>query len=123
MSKLNLVDAFALVDEQWRPKIAATVNDHEIKVVKAQGVFPWHSHDDVDECFMCWRGVFRIEYRDHVVTLNAGELHVVPRGVEHRTAADDEAEVLIIETTGVRNTGKVDDPYFTAPTGAVLQGN
>jgi mannose-6-phosphate isomerase-like protein (cupin superfamily) len=77
--------------------------------------FPWHHHDDVEEMFLVWRGRFRVEFRDRIVERGPGELVVVPRGVEHRTAADDEAEVILLESAGVMNTGNVIDEKFTAP--------
>lgn len=116
--KQNLSEKFGLFEEQWRPKVVAELNGQELKLVKAQGVFPWHKHDHADELFLCWRGTLRVEFRDHSVTLEAGELTVVPAGVEHRTAADAEAEVLIFVKADVRNTGDVEDSEFTAP-GAV----
>ena len=120
MDKIVLSDAFARVDEHWRPKVVADVNDHELKVVKVRGEFPWHSHSDVDELFMVWRGDFRLEFRDCVVRLGPGEVAVAPRGVEHRTCADAEAEVLIFEQRGVLNTGDAAPSDYTAPTGARL---
>jgi mannose-6-phosphate isomerase-like protein (cupin superfamily) len=115
--KVNLDRKFALFAEQWRPKIVAELNGQEIKVVKVQGTFPWHHHDDVDEFFMVWKGKFRIEFRDRIVHLGPGEGLVVPRGIEHRTAADEEAEILIFEPAETRNTGNVSDAAFTAPDG------
>jgi mannose-6-phosphate isomerase-like protein (cupin superfamily) len=88
-----------------------------VKVVKVKGVFPWHHHENEDELFMVWRGQFRVEFRDRVVDLKPGQLVIVPRGVEHRTAADEEAEVMIFEPKEVRNTGNVVDEVFTAPMG------
>jgi quercetin dioxygenase-like cupin family protein len=82
-----------------------------------KGVFPWHSHQNEDEMFLAWRGVFRVEFRDRVETLNPGEMIVIPAGVEHRTAADEEAEVICFEPAGVLNTGNVRDDEFTAPQG------
>jgi quercetin dioxygenase-like cupin family protein len=122
MEKFALPDLFTRVDEHWRPKVIAEVNDHELKVVKVKGVFPWHSHDDADELFLVWRGVFRLEFRDRVLTLGPGEGAVAPRGVEHRTAADDEAEVLVFEVRGVVNTGNAPFSHYTAPTGVRLEG-
>ena len=117
MNTVNLSDKFSLFSEHWRPKVAARMNGQELKLVKAKGVFPWHRHDDADELFLVWRGVFQVEFRDRLVTLNAGELLVVPAGVEHRTLAEQEAEVICFEPGGVRNTGDVEDPEFTAPQG------
>jgi quercetin dioxygenase-like cupin family protein len=117
MDRVNLDDKFALFDEHWRPKLVGALNGQEVKLVKAQGVFPWHTHATEDEMFLVWNGVFRVEFRDRVVELRRGEFFVVPHGVEHRTAADEEAEVLIFEPADVRNTGDVQDAVFTAPNG------
>jgi quercetin dioxygenase-like cupin family protein len=120
MDAIGIAEKFSLFTEQWRPKVIARLNGQEVKVIKVQGVFPWHRHETEDEMFLVWRGIFRVEFRDRVVTLRAGELVVVPAGVEHRTAADEEAEVLCFEPAGVRNTGDVDDAEFTAPNGASI---
>ena len=115
MERIRLTDKFGSFSEHWRPKIVASLNGQDVKVVKLQGVFPWHHHEEADELFLVWRGLFRVEFRDRVVELGPGELVVVPRGVEHRTAADDEAEVILFEPAGTRNTGDIEDPQFTAP--------
>lgn len=120
VEKISLSDKFAKFSEQWRPKVVAALNGQEVKLVKVAGVFPWHHHAHADEMFMVWRGRFRVEFRDHVVELGPGEFVVVPRGVEHRTAADDEAEVLIFEPAEVLNTGNVIDETYTAPNGATV---
>jgi mannose-6-phosphate isomerase-like protein (cupin superfamily) len=118
--KFNLDSKFALFAEQWRPKVVAALNGQEVKIVKVQGTFPWHHHDNEDEFFLVWKGRFRIEFRDRVVDLGPGEGLVVPRGVEHRTAADDEAEVILFEPAATRNTGNVVDAAFTAPDGVTV---
>jgi mannose-6-phosphate isomerase-like protein (cupin superfamily) len=115
MDPISLAQKFALIAEHWRPKVVAELNGQELKLVKFAGVFPWHHHENEDELFLVWRGRMRIEFRDRVVELGPGELCVVPRGVEHRSAADAEAEVLIFEPGATRNTGNVVDPAFTAP--------
>ena len=120
MQAVNLDEAFGRFSECWRPKVAAELNGQEVKLVKVQGVFPWHSHADADEMFLVWRGRFRVEFRNRVVEMGPGEFVVVPRGVEHRTAADEEAEVLIFEPAEVVNTGDVVDATFTAPVGVKL---
>jgi mannose-6-phosphate isomerase-like protein (cupin superfamily) len=112
--KFSLDEKFSLFSEQWRPKVVAALNGQEVKIVKVQGTFPWH-HDLEDEFFLVWKGRFRIEFRDHVIELGPGEGLVVPHGVEHRTAADEEAEVLLFEPAATRNTGNVTDETFTAP--------
>ena len=118
MERVNIAEKFARFSEQWQPKIVAELNGQEIKLVKVQGTFPWHHHDDVEEMFLVWRGRFRVEFRDRIIIeLGPGELVVVPRCVEHCTAADEEAEVIVLEPAGVRNTGNVIDEKFTAPIG------
>ena len=117
---VNLDAKFALIDEHWRPKVAGRLNGQEVKLVKTHGVFPWHVHADADEMFLVWKGRFRVEFRDHVADLGPGEMVIVPRGVEHRTASDAEAEVLIFEPAEVCNTGDVVDPVFTAPNGVSI---
>jgi mannose-6-phosphate isomerase-like protein (cupin superfamily) len=115
MEKFGLDEKFSLFSEHWRPKVVARLNGQEIKIIKVQGEFPWHAHKDEDEFFLVWKGRFRVEFRDRVVVLDAGECLVVPRGIEHRTCADEEAEVLCFEPAGVLNTGDVTDEVFTAP--------
>ncbi|MDE1937600.1 MAG: cupin domain-containing protein [Alphaproteobacteria bacterium] len=117
MEKITLIEKFASFSEHWRPKLVAAVNGQEIKLVKVQGVFPWHHHDDSEEMFLVWRGRFRVEFRDRIVDMEPGDMIVVPKGVEHRTAADKEAEVIIFERAEVVNTGNVRSDVYTAPTG------
>lgn len=117
MTKINLMEKFALIQEHWRPKVVASLNDQEVKLVKFCGVFPWHSHAEEDEMFLVWRGSMIVEFRDRSLELQAGELCVVPRGIEHRTVAHEEAEVIIFEPKETRNTGNVVDSTFTAPNG------
>lgn len=114
---IALDEKFAAFSEHWRPKIAAQLNGQDVRLVKTQGVFPWHSHADAEEMFLCWKGRFRVEFRTHVVELGPGGMIVVPRGVEHRTASDAEAEVLIFEPSTVVNTGDAEVSEFTAPAG------
>lgn len=120
MVPVDISHKFTLFSEHWRPKVVARLNGQEVKLIKVQGIFPWHHHEAEDEMFLVWRGVFRVEFRDRVATLGPGELIVVPAGVEHRTAADEEAEVLCFEPAGVLNTGNVIDETFTAPSGIEL---
>jgi len=120
MQKASLLEKFSLIHDQWRPKVVAQLNGQEVKLVKIAGVFPWHHHDHEDELFLVWRGQMKIEFRDHTVELRPGEFCVVPRGVEHRTMADTEAEVLVFEPAHTRNTGNVVDDKFTAPNGVAI---
>jgi mannose-6-phosphate isomerase-like protein (cupin superfamily) len=120
MNKASLDEKFALIHEHWRPKVVARANDQELKLVKVCGVFPWHHHEHEDELFLVWRGEMTVEFRDRRVTLRPGEFCVVPRGVEHRTLAQAEADVLVFEPANTRNTGNVVDETFTAPNGVVI---
>ncbi|MEW6161382.1 MAG: cupin domain-containing protein [Verrucomicrobiota bacterium] len=120
MNEGSLIDKFQRIEERWRPKVVAQVNGQELKLVKLQGVFPWHHHEREDELFLVWRGEMVIEFRDRRVSLRAGDFCVVPRGIEHRTMAEHEAEVLIFEPAQTRNTGNIVDPDFTAPNDAVI---
>ena len=116
MQKVNLTEKLALITEHWRPKVVGALNGQEVKLAKFKGTFVWHHHEHEDEMFLGVRGRFRVEFRDHTVEVEPGEFVIVPRGVEHRTVADQEAEVLLFEPAETRNTGNVDDPTFTAPT-------
>ncbi len=120
MEKVNLAEKFAAFAEHWRPKIVGELNGQEVKLVKFEGVFPWHEHEREDELFLVWRGRMRVEFRERTVELSAGEFLVVPHGVEHRTAAETEAEVILFEPAATRNTGGAAASAFTAPDGARL---
>ena len=120
MDRINLSEKFALFDEHWRPKVIGRLNGQEVRIVKVLGEFPWHSHEHEDEFFLVWKGTFRIEYRDRIVILQPGECAIVPRGVEHRTCADEEAHVMLFEPASVLNTGNVTDETFTAPNGVLI---
>jgi mannose-6-phosphate isomerase-like protein (cupin superfamily) len=117
MDKVNLAEKLALIHEHWRPRVVGALNGQEVKLVKFRGEFVWHHHEHEDELFLAIRGQFRLEFRDRVVKLDPGEFLIVPRGVEHRTVADEEVEVLIFEPAATRNTGNIVDAIFTAPTG------
>jgi len=120
VEKVDLAEKLALITEHWRPKVVAELNGQEVKLVKFQGEFVWHRHEREDELFLGVSGRFRVEFRDGTVELGPGQLLVVPRGVEHRTVADEEAEVLLFEPAATRNTGEVDDPELTAPGGVKI---
>jgi mannose-6-phosphate isomerase-like protein (cupin superfamily) len=103
--KVNLAAKLASFDEHFSPKIIAELNDYKVAVVKVKGDFVWHSHPDTDDFFLVLAGRLRIELRDREIELGPGELFVVPRGVEHRPRADEEAQVLLVEPLGTPNTG------------------
>ena len=104
-TKVNLADKLALLDAPFQPGIVGTLNDYKLAVVKVDGEFVWHKHDDTDDFFLVLSGRLTIQLRDRDVELEAGELFVVPRGVEHCPRADEPAEVLLIEPLGTQNTG------------------
>ncbi len=117
---VDLAQKFGGFSDHWRPRVAAQLNGQDVRLVKVRGVFPWHSHADAEEMFLVWKGRFRVEFRDRIETLEPGQFIVVPRGVEHRTAADEEAEVMIFEPSEVINTGDAPTSDFTAPTGQTI---
>ncbi|WP_292111268.1 cupin domain-containing protein [Brevundimonas sp.] len=117
---IDLAGKFAGFSEHWRPRVAARLNGQDVRLVKVQGAFPWHSHADAEEMFLVWKGRLRVEFRDRAETLGPGQFLVVPRGVEHRTAAEEEAEVLIFEPSEVINTGDAPASAFTAPQGQTI---
>ena len=107
MQKVNLAEKFAAFSEHWQPKVVGELNGQEVKVVKFQGEFVWHHHDEEDEMFLVHRGRFRMQLRDREIELHAGDFLIVPRGVEHRPVADEEVEVILFEPAGTLNTGNV----------------
>jgi mannose-6-phosphate isomerase-like protein (cupin superfamily) len=115
--KISIDDKFSQFSEHWRPKVIAAPNGQEVKLVKVQGTFPWHHHAHEDEFFLVWKGRFAVEFRDRIVWMGPGEGLLVPRGIEHRTVAEQEAQILIFEPAATRNTGNVEDETFTAPDG------
>jgi mannose-6-phosphate isomerase-like protein (cupin superfamily) len=102
---INLAEKLSSFTEHWQPRTVAEFNGHDIMVVKAQGEFVWHKHDETDDLFLVLRGELTIELRDGGVTLRAGDLFVVPKGVEHRPVAKEEVHLLLIEPSGTPNTG------------------
>ena len=107
MEKVNLREKFGLFTEHWSPKIAGELNSQQIKLVRFLGPFVWHHHDNEDELFLVVKGRFRMEFRDRHVWLEEGEFLIVPRGIEHRPVADEEAQVLLFEPASTLNTGNV----------------
>ncbi|HEY7369600.1 MAG TPA: cupin domain-containing protein [Thermoanaerobaculia bacterium] len=107
MDKVNLDEKFALFTEHWSPKIVGEVNDHLVKLVRFQGDFLWHSHENEDEMFLVVKGRFTMRYRDRDVEVRAGEFVIVPRGVEHMPVSPEECWVMLIEPGTTLNTGNV----------------
>ncbi len=107
IQKVNLEKAFDTITQQWSPLIAGRVNDCLVKLVKFQGPFVWHHHDDEDEMFLVIEGGFTMRFRDGNVPLSSGEFIIIPRGVEHMPDADAEARVMLFEPATTLNTGNV----------------
>jgi mannose-6-phosphate isomerase-like protein (cupin superfamily) len=120
MVKIDIAEKFSLFTDYWRPKIVAQLNDQEVKFMKFKGEFVWLYHENEDELFLVWRGRMRVDFRDRSVDLKEEEILVVKRGVEHRTVAEEEAEVILFEPADTRNTGKITNDYFTAPSGSIV---
>lgn len=108
-NSINFEQKFGRFTEQWTPKVIAEMNDYQFKVVRLEGDFIWHTHADTDETFIVIEGNLRIDFRDGLVRLGAGEMFVVPKGVEHKPFAENEVKVLLIEPRGVLNTGNTRD--------------
>ncbi len=113
-NKINFKDKFSKFSQHWQPKVVANLNDYEIKLVKLKGDFVWHQHEQTDEAFFVLKGAIQIEFENHTVSLNEGEMLVVPKGVRHKPYADEEAEVMLIEPKDIRNTGNIEND-LTAP--------
>ena len=105
MKAINLAEKLATFTEHWQPRTIGQFNGHDLLVVKAQGEFNWHKHEDTDDLFLVLKGRITIQMRDGDVTIGPGELFVVPKGVEHCPIAGEEAHILLIEPTGTPNTG------------------
>jgi mannose-6-phosphate isomerase-like protein (cupin superfamily) len=102
---VNLQHKFAMFTEQWKPKVIAEMNDYQFKVVKLLGDFVWHRHEETDETFIVIDGELRIDLRDGPIRISAGEMYIVPKGVEHKPSAAAEVKLLLIEPRGILNTG------------------
>lgn len=107
MEKVNLGEKFALFSDYWSPKIVGELNGQQVKLVKVKGEFTWHHHENEDELFLVIQGQMAIEFRDRTVTLNPGEFIIVPKGVEHKPVAVEEARILLLEPASTLNTGNV----------------
>jgi mannose-6-phosphate isomerase-like protein (cupin superfamily) len=102
---INFSAKYELFSEQWSPKVIAELNDYQFKLSKVEGDFIWHTHEDTDEAFIVLEGELRIDFRDGHVLLQAGEMYVVPKSVQHKPSAQKETRLLLIEPRGVANTG------------------
>lgn len=109
MKSVNLSEKFDKFSDYWAPRVIAEMNGYYFKLVKVKGEFVWHTHDDTDETFIVLDGELIIEFRDKTITLKKGEMIVIPKGVEHKPAAREECQIMIVEPKGVMNTGDADD--------------
>jgi mannose-6-phosphate isomerase-like protein (cupin superfamily) len=111
LDKTNLAEKFSRITEYWKPYIAGELNGQLVKLDKLKGEFVWHHHENEDEMFLVVKGRFRIEFRDKTVWLDEGEFIVVPRMVEHKPVADEEAWIVLFEPASTLNTGNVDNEF------------
>ena len=105
MDGLNLAEKLSTFSDHWQPRTIGQFNGHDLLVVKAQGEFVWHKHDETDDFFLVIKGKLDIQLRDRTVSLGPGEMYIVPKSVEHRPVAQEEVHMLLIEPTGTPNTG------------------
>jgi len=105
--KVNLAEMFGRFQDHWKPKIVGAVNDSLVKLVKFEGEFMWHHHDNEDELFLVVSGRMRMQLRDGDIVVNPGEFIIIPHGVEHKPVAEEETEVLLFEPNSTLNTGNV----------------
>ncbi len=105
LDKASLADKFSRIPDYWNPRIVGELNGQQVKLAKFLGEFIWHAHEYEDEFFLVVKGSFRMELRDKHITLNEGDFLVVPRGVEHRPVADEEAHIMMFEPATTINTG------------------
>jgi mannose-6-phosphate isomerase-like protein (cupin superfamily) len=113
IEKVNMAEKFARIPDHWNPRIAGELNGQQVKLAKFKGAFDWHHHAHEDELFLVVKGSFDMEFRDRTITVHPGEFLIVPRGVEHRPVAHEEAEVLLFEPASTVNTGNLTDSERT----------
>ena len=114
MKKINFTHKFSKFNDRWSPKVIAEMNDYQFKLVKIKDDFIWHKHDDTDEVFIVLDGSIFIEFENETIQINQGEMIVVPKGVKHKPYANKEAKIMLVEPSGVVNTGDKEDK-LTAP--------
>jgi len=108
MDRIDIADKLSRISTHWDPKIVADVDGYEVKLVKIEGDFVWHSHDDADELFVVMKGAFRMDFRDRQIEVGEGQMIVVPRGIEHKPFAERECALMLLERKGLLNTGDVE---------------
>ena len=107
MEVINVKDKFGLFSDQWRPKVIGELNGQHVKLAKVEGEFVWHSHEHEDELFYIMKGTLMMELRDKKLTLNEGEMCIIPKGVEHRPIAKEEVWIMLFEPAQIKHTGEV----------------
>jgi mannose-6-phosphate isomerase-like protein (cupin superfamily) len=109
MNKINLEQKFSQFSDHWNPRIIGELNGQHVKLVRLKGEFVWHHHDHEDELFFVLKGILKMELIDRTEYIQAGEIFIVPRGVEHRPVADEEVEVMLFEPASTLNTGNLNN--------------
>lgn len=110
MEKVNIKEKFNLFDDHWHPRIIGQLNCQDVRIAKVKGEFVWHEHKDEDEMFLIIKGNLKIEFRDKTVELKEGEMLVIPKGVEHKPIAEEEAWIMLFEPSKTQHTGETEDP-------------
>lgn len=108
MKKVNLAEKFNLFNDHWSPRIVGELNGQYVKLAKFKGEFMWHSHVNEDELFFVVKGMLKIELRNGLITINEGEFYIVPKGVEHKPIADEEAYIMLLEPKSTEQTGGIE---------------
>lgn len=111
IQKINLTEKLALFNDHWNPRIVGALNGQHVKLAKLCGAFVWHQHEVEDEMFLVLKGTLRMELREGSIDIHAGEFLIVPHGVEHRPAADEEVDVLLFEPASTLNTGNIQSEF------------
>jgi mannose-6-phosphate isomerase-like protein (cupin superfamily) len=114
LNVINLQDKLDLIHDLWTPRVIAELNGQQVKISKVKGEFVWHDHKHEDELFFIIKGKLKIEFRDRVVEINAGEMIVVPMGVEHRPVAEEEVWMMLFEPSQIKHTGDVESHLTVA---------
>lgn len=107
MNAIKLNEKFGLINDLWNPRVIAELNGQQVKIAKVKGDFVWHDHKNEDELFFIIKGTLKIMFRDKTVELNAGDLIVVPKGVEHKPVAEEEVWIMLFEPDNIKHTGDV----------------
>ncbi|TMI68382.1 MAG: cupin domain-containing protein [Bacteroidetes bacterium] len=119
MEKVNVAEKLSGFSDYFNPRIVGELNGQQVKLVKFQGEFIWHHHEREDELFYVVRGSFDMHMRDRIITVNAGEFLVMPRGVEHKPVAREEVEIMLFEPASTLNTGNIENELTVKEPGKI----